>query len=88
MVLGRPARQRGAECDQIPPSMPGVGYVVMEGVREPVLVRASYVSDEDLARMVEEYRPGSTGAASTGPAAATASMTSAGIGHLHLVDGA
>jgi S-DNA-T family DNA segregation ATPase FtsK/SpoIIIE len=60
MVLGRSARQRGAECDRIPASMPGVGYVVQEGVREPVRVRAAYVSDADLTRMVEEYRPGLT----------------------------
>ncbi len=40
MVLGRSARQRGAECDRIPASLPGVGYVVLEGVREPVRVRA------------------------------------------------
>ena len=62
MVLGRSARQRGAECDQIPPSMPGVGYVVMEGVREPVRVRASYVSDDDLVQMVRDYAPASTAA--------------------------
>jgi S-DNA-T family DNA segregation ATPase FtsK/SpoIIIE len=60
MVLGRSARQRGAECDRIPTSMPGVGYVVLEGVREPVRVRAAYVSDADLAQMVEDYRPGVT----------------------------
>lgn len=60
MVLGRSARQRGAECDRIPASLPGVGYVVLEGVREPVRVRAGYVSDVDLARMVEDYRPGMT----------------------------
>jgi S-DNA-T family DNA segregation ATPase FtsK/SpoIIIE len=60
MVLGRSARQRGAECDRIPASLPGVGYVTLEGVREPVRVRAAYVSDGDLARMVEDYRPGMT----------------------------
>lgn len=62
MVLGRSARQRGAECDQIPASTPGVGYVVMEGVREPVRVRASYVSDDDLAQMVRDYAPASSAA--------------------------
>jgi S-DNA-T family DNA segregation ATPase FtsK/SpoIIIE len=60
MVLGRSARQRGAECDRIPASLPGVGYVVLEGVREPVRVRAAYVSDADLAAMVQDYRPGTT----------------------------
>jgi S-DNA-T family DNA segregation ATPase FtsK/SpoIIIE len=57
MVLGRSARARGAECDQIPASLPGVGYVALEGVREPVRVRAAYVDDNDLAKMVEEYSP-------------------------------
>jgi len=61
MVLGRSARQRGAECDRIPASLPGVGYVALEGHREPVRVRAAYVSDEDLAAMVTDYAPtGST----------------------------
>jgi DNA segregation ATPase FtsK/SpoIIIE, S-DNA-T family len=58
MVLGRSARHRGAECDRIPPSLPGVGYVVLEGVREPVRVRAAYVTDADLPAMVAQYRPG------------------------------
>jgi S-DNA-T family DNA segregation ATPase FtsK/SpoIIIE len=57
MVLGRSARQHGAECDQVPPSLPGVGYVVLEGVREPVRVRAAYVTDTDLAQMADEYAP-------------------------------
>jgi S-DNA-T family DNA segregation ATPase FtsK/SpoIIIE len=57
MVLGRSARQHGAECDQIPPSLPGVGYVVLEGVREPVRVRAAYVSDADLEQMAVDYAP-------------------------------
>lgn len=83
MVLGRAARQRGAECDQIPPSMPGVGYVVMEGVREPVRVRASFVSDDDLTRMVKEYRPGAPVEVATEKVDGHRSM---GSGHLHLVD--
>jgi len=57
MVLGRSARLHGAECDQIPASLPGVGYVTLEGVREPIRVRAAYVSDADLAQMVAHYAP-------------------------------
>ena len=57
MVLGRSARLHGAECDKIPASQPGVGYVALEGVREPVRVRAAYVSDADLAQMVTDYAP-------------------------------
>lgn len=85
MVLGRSARQRGAECDQIPPSMPGVGYVVMEGVREPVRVRASYVSDEDLAQMVEEFRPGAEVVSRRAPQAPSSSTAGS---KLHVVSGA
>jgi DNA segregation ATPase FtsK/SpoIIIE, S-DNA-T family len=55
MVLGRSARLHGAQCDLIPPSLPGVGYVVLDGVREPVRVRAAYVSDDDLTQMVNTY---------------------------------
>ncbi|WP_169570600.1 FtsK/SpoIIIE domain-containing protein [Nocardioides insulae] len=57
MVLGRSARARGAACDRIPPSLPGVGYVVIEGIREPVRVRAAHIDDNDLARMVDEFAP-------------------------------
>jgi S-DNA-T family DNA segregation ATPase FtsK/SpoIIIE len=57
MVLGRSARQHGAECDQIPAGLPGVGYVILEGHREPVRVRVAYVSDVDLAQMVADYAP-------------------------------
>lgn len=60
MVLGRSARLRGAECDRIPASLPGVGYVVLEGIREPVRVRAGHVTDTDLAAMVRDYAPGAT----------------------------
>ena len=55
MVLGDGARNRGAVCDQIPDALPGVGYVALDGVREPVRVRATYVTDEDIAAMAAEY---------------------------------
>ena len=55
MVLGRSARLHGAQCDLIPPSLPGVGYMVLDGIREPVRVRAAYLSDDDLARLVDTY---------------------------------
>jgi len=51
MVLGAHARERGARCDQIPPSLPGVGYVKVDGVREPVRVRAAWVTDADITAM-------------------------------------
>ena len=55
MTLGRSARLHGAQCDLIPPSLPGVGYVVLDGIREPIRVRAAYVSDDDLAELVDAY---------------------------------
>jgi len=57
MVLGRGARDRGAHCDRIPESLPGVGYVQLEGRREPVRVRAAHVTDADLAAMCADYAP-------------------------------
>ena len=57
MVLGRSSRLRGAECDQIAASLPGIGYVVLEGVREPVRVRAALVTDGDVADTVARFRP-------------------------------
>ena len=57
MVLGDGARDRGARCDRIPDSLPGVGYVRLDGVREPTRVRAAYVTDADIAAMAEEYAP-------------------------------
>ena len=55
MVLGDGARDQGAICDRIPNALPGVGYVRVDGVREPTRVRAAYVSDADIAALVAEY---------------------------------
>jgi S-DNA-T family DNA segregation ATPase FtsK/SpoIIIE len=57
LVLGQGARDRGARCDQIPESLPGVGYVGIDGVAEPVRVRFAHVSDEDIVEMVCDYAP-------------------------------
>lgn len=59
MVLGDGARDRGALCDQISPELPGVGFVALAGVAEPVRVRAAYHSDADIAAMVARYAPDS-----------------------------
>ena len=55
MVLGDGAREQGARCDRIPNSLRGVGYVRLDGVREPTRVRAAYVTDDDIAAMAAEY---------------------------------
>jgi S-DNA-T family DNA segregation ATPase FtsK/SpoIIIE len=57
MVLGRGARNRGAECDRIPTGLPGVGYVQLDAVREPVRVRTAHITDADIAALVDQYAP-------------------------------
>jgi len=57
MVLGDGAREQGALCDKIPDSTRGVAYVRLDGVREPIRVRVAYVSDPDIAAMVQLYAP-------------------------------
>lgn len=39
---------RGATCDLIPDHLPGVGYVQLDGVAEPVRVRFSHVTDDHI----------------------------------------
>jgi hypothetical protein len=56
-VLGPGARDRGAACDRIDPSTPGVGFMWCDGEAEPTRFRAAYVTDDDIAQMVEDYRP-------------------------------
>ncbi|MEH1123717.1 FtsK/SpoIIIE domain-containing protein [Micromonospora sp. CPCC 206061] len=55
MVLGDGARDRGALCDQISETAPGVAYVAIDGVREPVRVRFSYLTDDDIADLAAGY---------------------------------
>jgi DNA segregation ATPase FtsK/SpoIIIE, S-DNA-T family len=58
MVLGPGARDRGAECDRIDPSLPGVGFMWCDGEAEPTRFRAAYVTDDDIVDMAKQYRPG------------------------------
>lgn len=55
MVLGEGARDAGAACHQIPESMPGVAFVKVDGVREPVRVRASYLDDDAIVALAADY---------------------------------
>lgn len=48
MTLGDGARRRGARCDRIPENLPGVGYVVVDGVAEPLRVRFPFITDEHI----------------------------------------
>ncbi|GAB2524008.1 FtsK/SpoIIIE domain-containing protein [Nocardiopsis aegyptia] len=59
MILGEGSRDRGANAHLIDPTLPGVGYVRMEGSPAPVRVRAAYVSDDDITTMTDAYGPDS-----------------------------
>jgi DNA segregation ATPase FtsK/SpoIIIE, S-DNA-T family len=61
LVLGRGARQRGADCSRISLTAPGVGWVWCDGENEPARVRAGWVTDTDIAAMVDAYAPGAGG---------------------------
>ena len=56
LTIGAGARNRGALADQIPDSLPGVGYVCVDGIAEPVRVRFSHITDthiDDLTTVAE-----------------------------------
>lgn len=60
MVLGDGARGAGARADDhrvVPSFLPGVGFVKIEGYREPVRVRSCRITDEDIDYMVQNYAP-------------------------------
>ncbi|HEX6238606.1 MAG TPA: FtsK/SpoIIIE domain-containing protein [Acidimicrobiales bacterium] len=48
LVLGDGAHDRGAACELIPRSLPGIAYVLLDGERYPTRVRAAWVSDDDI----------------------------------------
>jgi hypothetical protein len=55
LVLGDGMRERGALCDHIPQTMPGVAYVVLDGDPTPIRVRFSYLADTDIRDMAATY---------------------------------
>lgn len=57
LVLGPGARNRGALCDRIPDTLPGVGYVTVDGIAEPVRVRFSHITDDTIAQLSLEPGP-------------------------------
>ncbi|HET8658163.1 MAG TPA: cell division protein FtsK [Micromonosporaceae bacterium] len=57
LVLGDGARNRGALCDRIPQSTPGVGFVVLDGDPLPMRVRFGHVTDPDITAMTRDYTP-------------------------------
>jgi S-DNA-T family DNA segregation ATPase FtsK/SpoIIIE len=55
--LGPGTRDRGARCDEIPHSLPGVGFVQVDGVAEPVRVRFAWVTDDHIRMLAAGWRP-------------------------------
>lgn len=53
MCLGEGVRDMGAFADKIPAYLPGVAYVKKDGRREPLRARAPYITDADIAELVE-----------------------------------
>src|SRR4029453_13062104 len=56
LVLGQGARDRGADCSRIP-LRSGIGWVWCDGEAEPTRVRASWVTDDDIAPAAAAYTP-------------------------------
>jgi S-DNA-T family DNA segregation ATPase FtsK/SpoIIIE len=67
LVFGPGARERGARCDQIPENLPGIGYVSLEGVREPVRVRFTHMRDSDLTLLADRANRPASGRLSPPP---------------------
>ncbi|WP_322778280.1 FtsK/SpoIIIE domain-containing protein [Frankia sp. Cas4] len=64
LVLGDGAHARGAHAEMIPPGLPGVGFVRVDGQPEPVRVRAGWQTDEEIRGVARDFPalgPGTTG---------------------------
>ena len=57
MVLSEGARKRGARCDEIRDSLPGVGFALVDGVTEPVRLRIGHHTDDHITELVRQYAP-------------------------------
>lgn len=55
MTLGKDAWERGARCEIIPRAQPGTGYVLVDGDPDPLRVRFSYLTDDDIRRLAATY---------------------------------
>ncbi|MFC3689958.1 FtsK/SpoIIIE domain-containing protein [Aquipuribacter hungaricus] len=83
MVLGDGALQRGAACDRIPLSTPGVCFVRIDGVPDPQRARAVYVPDKTIEHLGRTYPapalcpPPSDPAEDTAPAGVTPAQAGA-----------
>ncbi len=52
LSLGTDAHNRGAHCELIPETMPGVAYVAVDGIPDPVRVRFAWHSDDHIAQLI------------------------------------
>ncbi|WP_051182404.1 hypothetical protein [Nocardia vinacea] len=57
MLFGQSGRDRGALCDEIPETTPGVAYVEHETSVEITRVRAYWVTDDDIEWIMRAYPP-------------------------------
>ena len=55
MLLGDGARDRGAKCDRVAMTTPGVGYVLEDGSTTVTKVRAAWVTDDHLRWLATTY---------------------------------
>ncbi|MGW4946349.1 FtsK/SpoIIIE domain-containing protein [Actinoplanes sp. NPDC004185] len=55
LVLNDGMRDRGALCDRISETTPGVGYVVLDGDPTPMRVRFSFLTDNQIRDMATTY---------------------------------
>lgn len=55
MVLGQGSRTAGALCDQIPDTLPGVGYQIEDGTTRPLRARAFHVTDTNIHTLANTY---------------------------------
>ncbi|MDM3946651.1 FtsK/SpoIIIE domain-containing protein [Mycobacteroides abscessus] len=81
MVLGQGARDAGAECDRIPDTAPGVGYMLIDGTAQPQRVRAFHVTDHDITTLARRFRRPTSRASSTRRPRATDAGHTSGEGN-------
>jgi S-DNA-T family DNA segregation ATPase FtsK/SpoIIIE len=56
MVLGGGSRAKGALCENIPVSQPGVGYVARDGAADPIRVRFPHITDQHINQLLHQLR--------------------------------
>ena len=61
LILDDDALDNGAACHQIPKTLPGKGYLVLETDPTPVEVRFPYHSDDDITELATAYAPTTSG---------------------------